>query len=332
MFCTFWLRMKGGVMVSSMPVSEKIVLLVFLACFVAVYVTAGGILVRRVFLKLRGKSPAQSRYRRWTTRVVFVLGAIGLLCMLYGYFVEPSWLEVNHVRISSTKLPPGTPPIRIAHISDLHCESEQRLESKLPEIIAEFGPDAIAFTGDAANTREGFPNFRECMKRLSAIAPTFAVRGNWDSYLGVGRGTYEGTNVRLLNEEHAELQIGDVTICIAGVSVGGQDRVESVLKLLPPDAFRILLSHYPGVIDQAANCETDLTLAGHTHGGQIALPFYGAIVTLTKYGKRYEAGLYRRGQTHLYVNRGLGLEGAIAPRVRFFARPEVTLIEISPSP
>ena len=81
---------------------------------------------------------------------------------------------------------------------------------------------------------------------------------------------------------------------------------------------------------RAARLGVDLHLAGHTHGGQVALPFYGAVITLSKYGKRYERGLYREEGTWLYVNRGIGLEGRFAPRVRFFARPEVTLIEISP--
>ena len=63
----------------------------------------------------------------------------------------------------------------------------------------------------------------------------------------------------------------------------------------------------------------------------MALPLYGALLTLSKFGKRYEAGLYREGATTLYVNRGIGMEGGPAPRVRFWARPEVTVIEIAPA-
>jgi len=67
-----------------------------------------------------------------------------------------------------------------------------------------------------------------------------------------------------------------------------------------------------------------------THGGQIALPFYGALITLSKFGKRYESGLYHEAQTSMYVNRGIGMEGGFAPRVRFWATPEITTIEIRP--
>jgi len=76
----------------------------------------------------------------------------------------------------------------------------------------------------------------------------------------------------------------------------------------------------------------DVYLCGHTHGGQIALPFYGALTTLSKHGKKYEAGLYHEGNTRLYVNRGIGLEGGKAPPMRFFARPEITVFEIGPKP
>lgn len=70
---------------------------------------------------------------------------------------------------------------------------------------------------------------------------------------------------------------------------------------------------------------------GTPTGGQVALPFYGALVTLSRFGKRYEAGLYRVHDTWLYVNRGLGMEGGWAPRVRFCARPEITVIELAPA-
>ena len=72
----------------------------------------------------------------------------------------------------------------------------------------------------------------------------------------------------------------------------------------------------------------DLYLAGHTHGGQVALPFYGALVTLAATGKKYESGLHQLGNTYIYTNRGIGMEGGRAPRVRFCARPEVTVFDI----
>jgi hypothetical protein len=92
----------------------------------------------------------------------------------------------------------------------------------------------------------------------------------------------------------------------------------------------VFIYHYPDVIYDAAARQIDLCCVGHTHGGQVALPFYGAVVTRSKLGKRFEAGLYRVQDTWLYVNRGIGMEGKAAPRVRFCARPEVTVIDLVP--
>ena len=74
----------------------------------------------------------------------------------------------------------------------------------------------------------------------------------------------------------------------------------------------------------------NLYLCGHTHGGQVALPFYGALVTLSRQGKKFEAGKYTIGKTLLYVNRGIGLEAWPAPPVRFLVRPEIAVFDIKP--
>jgi len=99
---------------------------------------------------------------------------------------------------------------------------------------------------------------------------------------------------------------------------------------IPPGEFSLLLYHYPDILGEAATRHIDLYCAGHTHGGQVALPLYGALVTLSQFGKRYEAGLYRQTETWMYVNRGIGMEGGYAPRVRFWSAPELTVIDISP--
>ncbi|MCA1553353.1 MAG: metallophosphoesterase, partial [Chloroflexi bacterium] len=97
--------------------------------------------------------------------------------------------------------------------------------------------------------------------------------------------------------------------------------------------FTILLYHSPDLAPQAAALGTiDLQLAGHTHGGQVRLPFYGALLTSSLYGKQLEMGLYQLRDMLLYVSRGVGLEGMGAPRARFRCRPEVTLITLRGQP
>jgi predicted MPP superfamily phosphohydrolase len=82
-------------------------------------------------------------------------------------------------------------------------------------------------------------------------------------------------------------------------------------------------------VEDAVEGGTDLYCAGHTHGGQIALPFYGALITFSQFDKRFEAGLYDYKGMALYVNRGIGMEGGMAPRVRFGSRPEITVIDVT---
>jgi predicted MPP superfamily phosphohydrolase len=107
-----------------------------------------------------------------------------------------------------------------------------------------------------------------------------------------------------------------------------QGALKTLLAQVPEQAYKLLLYHSPDLIEVAAEGGIDLYLAGHTHGGQIRLPVYGAVFTSSRLGKRYEMGQYTVGETVLYVNRGLGMEGSIAPRARFLCPPEIAVVEI----
>jgi len=309
---------------------EDFVLLLFLGSVALVYLLAAAALVRILLRRAKRLRSAPTDAQLWLQRIVLTLAAVGVLCMAYGYFVEPYWLSVTRVRIVSAKLPPGTRPIRLAHISDLHSDPEARLEEQLPDAIAAERPDLIVYTGDSINSPAGLPVLRSCLTRLAQVAPTFVVKGNWDAWYWREQNLFEGTGVRELKNEAVKFDAGAASLWIAGAPVGGEQTLSQTLDALPPQAFTVFLYHYPDLINEVAAKKIDLYCAGHTHGGQVALPLYGALVTLSKFGKRYESGLYRVGETHLYVNRGIGMEGGPAPRVRFWARPEVTMIEIAP--
>lgn len=304
------------------------VLVTVLVLFVALYSAAGGLLLFWVRERLARRTP--SRRMVWLRRLALGLAGFGVLCLLYAWQVEPYWLQVRHVRIPSAKRTPRARPIRIVQISDTHCEAMPRLEERLPAVIAAERPDVIVFTGDALNAAAGLPVFRRLMTRLAAIAPTFAVQGNWDANYWRRLGLFHGTGVRELDGETARLTLDATPVWIGGASVWDRYWAHYLFRAAPPNAVTVFLYHMPGGILDARG-QADLCLVGHTHGGQVALPFYGALVTLSELGKRYEAGLYRVDSTWLYVNRGLGLEGGGAPRLRFLARPEVTVIELVPS-
>jgi predicted MPP superfamily phosphohydrolase len=310
--------------------SEHFRVLVFLGCIAAVYILAAGILLRWGLQKFRGETPSHTPSKIWFRRVVLSLASLGILCFLYGYFCEPYWLATTHVKVTSGKLPKGARNLRLVHISDLHCDPKQRLEAKLVQAVAGEHPDLIVFTGDCINSPAGLSIFKECITRLAKLAPTFVVKGNWDVWYWHDQDLFGNTGAQELDGKAVKLEVRGIPIWVTGIAVDNERSLEASLNSIPADAFKLVLHHYPDLIKEAAALQVDLYCAGHTHGGQVALPFYGALLTLSKYGKKYEAGLYREGQTWLYVNRGIGMEGGSAPRVRFCARPEVTVIEITP--
>jgi uncharacterized protein len=312
-----------------MQPAEKARVLLFVGVVATIYVLAARILVLRWFGQTR---LLRGRRSIWFQRLILLLAALGTACVAYGFLVEPYWLEVTHVRITSSRLRAGSRPIRIVHISDIHSDPKLRLEGRLPEVIAREQPDLILFTGDSINAPEGLPVFRSCLTKIGVIAPTFAVRGNWDSWFWSGLDLFGRTGARELRSEAVRVDVRGTPLWVAGVPVESEAEIARVLDTIPPGALSVFLHHYPDEIMQVSKWPVDLYCAGHIHGGQIALPFYGALVTLSRFGKRFEAGLYRVGETWLYVNRGIGMEGGSAPRVRFCARPEVTVIEIHPAP
>src|SRR5262249_18089954 len=137
------------------------------------------------------------------------------------------------------------------------------------------------------------PVFRTCLAALSKIAPTFAVKGNWDVLSMVKGDQFAGTGATVLTGTSATLEVAGVSVHLVGASYGANtQRVNAALASLPDEGPAIVLFHlpYPDIIDPALASRVDLMCAGHTHGGQVALPFYGALLTLSKFGKRFERG------------------------------------------
>lgn len=312
-----------------MPTSEVARVVLFVVCVGGVYVTACVMLIGVVCRRLL-RLPSPSKKLVLFRRIIFGLAGAGALCIAYGYFIEPYWPAVTNVRIASPKLSAKTDLIRIVHISDLHCDRKPRLEPRLPALVAAECPDVIVFTGDCTNSPDGLPNFKRCLTELAIIAPTFVVKGNWDIWRR-DVDLFGATGATELDGHAVELDIKGTAVWFAGAPARASDRIEAALTSFPDNALTVFLYHYPDVIYDVAARRVDLCFVGHTHGGQVALPFYGAVITRSKFGKRFESGLYRVEDTWLYVNRGIGMEGKIAPRVRFCARPEITVLEVTPN-
>jgi len=309
---------------------EQLRVTVFIVIIAAVYVLAVGTIVRWIRESMDGPLPPLTPWSLRVRRVALGLAAAGIPCFAYGWLVEPYWPEVVHVRIEVPGLPAGTAPIRIAQIADIHSDATERLEGRLPDLVAKEQPDLIVFTGDAINSRTGLPNFRRCLSRMAAIAPTYAVRGNWDSWYFADLDLFGETGARELSAEAVPVRIRGAVLWLGGIAVDRESRLEEVLAMIPRGAPAVLLYHYPDLIEDVRGRGIDLYCASHTHGGQVAIPFYGALVTFSRFGKKYESGLFHEAGTTLYVNRGIGMEGGPAPRVRFWSRPEITVFDLVP--
>jgi predicted MPP superfamily phosphohydrolase len=301
--------------------------LIFVGVIFAVYAAEAYLIFGVIKSKRKGQGIPK---RFWSGRAIIIhlLTTAGVICLLYGHFIEPYWVEVKKVEIPTSKLHQTT--VRLVQISDTHCTITPLNEKKMVEIINRLKPDIIVFTGDSANNSRGLKRFKETMGKLEAPLGKFAVRGNIDVYFWSGADIFGGTGFIELDGNSIEIDKNGEKIWITGVSCEKENKAGDVLKKVPDDCFSVFLYHFPDLAQDLNGMHVDLYLAGHTHGGQIALPFYGAIITLSKFGKKYESGEYKVGNTILYVNRGLGLAAGINPKMRFFARPEITVFDLKP--
>jgi predicted MPP superfamily phosphohydrolase len=164
-----------------MRITAEMRVLLFLSLVAGVYVLAASVLLRKVLERIGRATPPEGKWHIRGRRVILSLAAVGVLCGLYGYFVEPYWPQVTRTQLRSHKLAGAQRPVRLVHISDVHSDPKARLEARLPDIIAAENPDLIVFSGDSLNSPGGLANFRNCLARLAKIAPTHVVRGNWDT-------------------------------------------------------------------------------------------------------------------------------------------------------
>jgi hypothetical protein len=301
---------------------EWIVILGFLGAFIALYTAAAFLLLRKYISPSERVPPLGN-----AGRLVLVLAALGLFSGAYAMFIEPFNLEITHVKVPIAGLPKAACPIRIVQISDLHSDPTARLEPRLPDEVRKQHPDLIFFTGDAVNSAGGLDNFTNCIQAIEKIAPTFCCKGDWDISPG-NCSPLERAKVNIVKNE--VVTIRGAKLSIVGVDSGSDCR--PAIDKAPKGMPTILLYHSP-TCDVVLNNDMkgiDLLCCGHTHGGQIAVPGYGALITQSKTGKRFEHGLDKLGNAWIYTNRGIGMEGHF-PRVRFCAPPELTVLELVPA-
>jgi len=311
----------------TMSLQEEISLLLFGLLLLAVYGAESILLLSYAYLRIRRGFWKGIRLARFDIGL-HILAAIGIICLLYGYFIEPYWVDVTEMTIHTAKL--KNTSFRIVQISDLHCDNVPRNEERAVRIIQRLKPDIIVATGDFLNRASALPRLQATLRRLDAPLGKLAVKGNFEIGCWPHLDLFKDTGFHVLDRDTVVVTKQGDAIAISGLSFGLADAYRDVLQEPVDGRFHIFLFHAPDLIEDIRGLGVDLYLCGHTHGGQVALPLYGALITFSKFGKRYEAGRYELDGTTLYVNRGLGLEPRPAPQVRFLARPEIAVFDIVP--
>jgi uncharacterized protein len=267
-----------------------------------------------------------------TTRAVAAVAAAGLG---WGWF-EAGWVRLRCVEVPLQRLPPVLAGLRIAHLSDFHLGLPSRGSGAALRAVAwvrEREPDLVVITGDLLSRPRGGEMLRRLLERLG---PAFVVLGNHD--VEQSRDPFSRTAglpdlapARLLVDEAQTIELRGQRVQLVGVDPRAyRQRRSRPWRLVDRSAdLRILLCHYPYVLDLLPPGAFDLVLAGHMHDGQISLPLGRSRKLRFAHPRmRYATGVYRRPGATMHVSSGLGT--TFVP-FRFFARPEATELVLQPS-
>ncbi|MEW6073148.1 MAG: metallophosphoesterase [Planctomycetota bacterium] len=288
---------------------------------------AWGIFLHGPFLALAAAAILRRRRPHWAAASAG-LGALLLLLALWSIWIEPRWVEVSHHTIASPKL---TSAVRVVVLADLQCARVGDYERSVLRRAAAEKPDLVLLPGDYLHTftaeryREEVPALHDAFAALpwNPVLGIFAVEGNVDRpgwpaiFAGLGVETMEKTRTVRRGE-----------IALTGLSFA--DAADPHFELPAAGGFHIVLGHHPDFA--LGTVPADLLVAGHTHGGQVRLPFWGPLLTLSRVPRTWAAGRTELGGGRtLVVSRGIGMERGHAPRVRFLCRPEIVVLDLVPA-
>lgn len=279
-------------------------------------------LSRRDFLKVLGVAALDF--------FLLAIGGVG-----YGFLMEPNQFKVETVRLKLPRLARSFSGLRLAQISDIHMGGwmNGKRFQRVADLVIDQKPDLLLITGDFMIGHDALDISQQAIQdlilelsRLSSSFPTFAVLGNHDYWTDVEtvRHILTSSGTTDLTNAVSTLKRGEDSLHICGVDDiwEGDARLDDVISQLGDGGPAILMAHEPDFADtSAATGRFDLQLSGHTHGGQVVLPFIGPPI-LPHLGRKYPSGLYQVGEMIQYTNRGVGM--ARLP-IRINCPPEITL-------
>ena len=284
---------------------------------------------------MRGLFRVIGRIIKGMLGVGFTIILLGIGIFIYARFIEPQLLTVKEQEMITHKLTLNT-PLKIVQFSDVHLGEDYTL-ADFKQVIDKMNalePDLIIFTGDLIDDNKSFNEEKGAtalLKELQATYGKFAVYGNHDHG---GNGTKRYARI-MANSDFVLLKDSSETITLEngqelkliGIDdiVLGHPNFDTTFKGIESSVFNLFISHAPDVVDKVKKQTIDLQLSGHSHGGQVRLPFIGAPFT-PPYGQKYVKGLYSIEESNgmqLYVNSGIGTSQL---PYRFMNVPEITLL------
>ena len=268
--------------------------------------------------------------------------SLALLCCLaflalWAFVIEPSRLVLRETRITLPSWPPNFKGLRVAVFSDLHAGSPFITTDKIQQVVEMTNaarPDLILMPGDFVDGGVPGGKFLEpevmasVLKGLRARFGVFATLGNHDWWYNGQRvkKSLENAGITVLENDAAMIERDGAVIWVVGIGDKweGKPDIASALARVGADAPIVALTHNPDIFPSIP-ARVALTIAGHTHGGQVALPIIGRPIVPSDFGERYAAGHIIEGSKHLFVTTGVGT--SILP-VRFRVPPEISLLTI----
>lgn len=294
-----------------------------------------------VTLPLLGLAVLQGARRRPTTKPVKVLAALALVPAVVGAYathVAPFRLRTEEVAVTVPPARAGDDSIRVGVIADLQTGDIDDHERGAIRRLNALQPDLVLIAGDLyQGDQQGLfshlEEFQDLLGSIEAPAGVFAVRGDTDTGDRSDR-LVAGLGIPVLDDELAEVRVGDRRIVIGGNRLQWQEvaatRLRNQLAATESDAITILLSHRPDtVLELEPDSRVDLVVAGHTHGGQVVLPFVGPLITMSGVPRAVaRGGLHDVRGNLIYLSPGIGMERGRAPQVRFNSPPTVAVVEL----
>lgn len=268
--------------------------------------------------------------RRFFKRLAQVAGGALAGVTAAQLIFEDRWLQVTRPRISIPDLPSAFDGLCIGHLTDIHHGpylSYARV-NEIVDLASQLAPDLWVITGDLVyRSPKYIEPVWQSLGRLKAPLGVWCVMGNHDHWEGIAlsRRAARAAGIACLDNDHTILRCAGERLWLAGVGDRWchDQRLPKALRGLPREAVALLLAHNPEVADDMTDPRVKLMLAGHTHGGQVALPLFGPLLVPGQ--RRYASGLVRTQVSQVYVSRGIGM--GVVP-FRLNCRPELPVYQL----